>query len=107
MRLLLRYFVKLFEQDPRWLVRVSGAAGFGFALALYVVLKEGATISVDQVIATLIGVPAFMIAAGLLLATADTTRQRLHAGAPCDAFWRLQVHAVLLPPSRKNWARWW
>ena len=89
MRLLFGYFVKLFEQDPRWIVRVSGAAGFGFALALYVALKEMATISVDQVIATLIGVPAFVTATGLLLATADTTRKRLHAGQQVGAVLRL------------------
>ena len=50
---LFRYFVNLFEHDPRWLVRVTAAAGLGIAMALYVVLKERATISVDEVIATL------------------------------------------------------
>ena len=89
MRLILRYFVKLFEQDPRWLVRVLGAAGFGFALALYVVLRDMATIFAEFVVATLIGVPAFMTAAGLLLATADTTRKRLHAGQQVGAVLRL------------------
>ena len=89
MRLLLRYFVKLFEQNPRWLVRVLAAAGFGFALALYVVLKNMATISAEYVIATLIGVPAFMTAAGLLLATADTVRRQLRAGESVPAVLRL------------------
>jgi len=86
---LFRYFVNLFEHDPRWLVRVTAAAGLGIAMALYVVLKERATISVDEVIATLIGIPASMTAAGLLLATADTTRRRLHAGQQVGAVLRL------------------
>ena len=77
---LFRYFVNLFEHDPRWLVRVTAAAGLGIAMALYVVLKERATISVDEVIATLIGIPASMTAAGLLLATADTIRRQLRDG---------------------------
>ena len=89
MRLLFGYFVKLFEQDPRWIVRVLGAAGFGFAGALYVILRDMATISAEYVVATLIGVPAFMTAAGLLLATADTTRQRLRAGQQVGAVLRL------------------
>ena len=86
---LFRYFVNLFEHDPRWLVRVTAAAGLGIAMALYVVLKERAAISVDQMIATLVGVPAFMTTAGLLRATADTTRQRLHAGQQVGAVLRL------------------
>jgi hypothetical protein len=70
-------------------MRVAAAAGLGIAMALYIVLKERATISVDQVIATLTGIPASMTAAGLLLATADTTRQRLHAGQQVGAVLRL------------------
>jgi hypothetical protein len=113
----------LFEHAPRWLVRAAAAAGLGIAMALYVVLKERAAISVDQMIATLVGVPAFMTTAGLLRATADTTRQRLHAGQQVGAVlrllfgagvWSVVVWCVVLPivgfplviwPGNMTWAR--
>ncbi len=38
--------------------------------------------SAPEMIATLVGVPAIMTLAGLLLATADTIRQQVKAGQP-------------------------
>jgi len=83
---LFAYFVKLFESDPRWLVRVGAAGACGLILAVYCAVKgfwQGRiAFSISMIIAMLIGIPAFWIVGGAFLASADMTRRRLRAGEP-------------------------
>ena len=75
---LFAYFVKLFESDPRWRVRVAATGGCGVLIALGAVWRGRAALSLYEVIATLIGVPAIMTTAGIVLATADVIRRESH-----------------------------
>ncbi len=81
MKRLLEFFVTLFESNPRWLIRVAGAAGFGLVLGVAVVIKARRSLPGGaMMIAVLVAFPLFAAVAGILLATADATRCRIRAG---------------------------
>ncbi len=80
MKRLLKFFATLFESNPVWLVRVTGAAGFGLVISVAVVIKAWRSLPWGAMIATLVAFPLFAAVAGMLLATADATRCRIRAG---------------------------
>ena len=87
---LLAYFVKRFESDSRWAVRVAAAGGLGLVMAVYITAKgfrrEGSAFAGAMIVGVLIGMPAFFVVGGVFLATADTIRRRLSACCSGRAF---------------------
>ena len=79
---LFRIWFKLFQSDPRWRVRVAAAGGCGVLIAVGAVWRGRAALSLFEVIATLIGVPAIMTTAGVFLATADVMSRESYRARP-------------------------
>lgn len=107
MNRLITLFVTLFESDPRWWVRVAGAAGLGLALDVVFVIKAWGSLPSRAMIVALVGFPASMAVAGVLLATADATRWRIRAGQRVGilsrvlfgaGIWSLLVWAIVIIP---------
>jgi hypothetical protein len=93
------FFVRIFENDPRWCRRVLAAGGCGLLIAGAVVLKEFAKLQAGEMIAVLTMLPAFFLLAGCLLATMDSVRTRIESGAqvswPLRAFFGSLLSAWL------------
>ena len=81
MRAIFARFVRIFETDSRWLCRALAAGACGLTIAAAVVLEEGAKLRRVEIIVTVTMLPAFFLLAGCLLATIDSVRRRIQAGA--------------------------
>ena len=81
MRDIFGFFVRTFETDSRWCLRVLAAGACGFVIACGVVLKDFAKLEAGEMIAVLTVLPGFFLLAGCLLATMDSVRKRIESGA--------------------------
>jgi hypothetical protein len=93
-RAIFGYLVSIFETDPRWLWRVVAAGGCGLAIAVGVILQEGAKLSFGELISVLILLPSFFVSAGCLLATIDNVRGRIQSGAVVGRWSRVLFRSV-------------
>ncbi len=89
MKLLFENFVRVFETDRRWLLRMLAAGGYGLLIAIAAVWQGQAKFDPAAMISVLIALPALFVLAGLFLATKDVVRQRLQKGESVGRLSRL------------------